>query len=296
VCVEIKGTREPDRPLATKYSGFSHDGSIRSHEALRLLPAIQVGMLAEARLELNLYNLLHRLGKPAGKWIGGAFQPSECRIDAPARIDAALEEVRKFQVFREVSRGSGWMDVVRSEFHERELRDSRERVLARRELEFVIPNPAYASDASTNSVSIAPVVRDSATGKYFLGLRKINQEHSQFPSVQNREGHSGLVSIATLRLPASIAHAQAVSAWIAGRLGVPEIAVKKLGEGYFPSLGVLPDRVFPYVVTEQSSYLRDRCDFYPLEDVFARIRDLCDANAMITTFRLIHALQIWPHG
>ena len=58
---------------------------IRSHEALRLLPAIQVGMLAEARLELNLYNLLHRLRKPVGPWIGGTFQPGESAVENPGR-------------------------------------------------------------------------------------------------------------------------------------------------------------------------------------------------------------------
>ena len=65
VYVEIKGPAEHDRPSNAHYSGFSHDGSIRSHEALRLLPAIQVGMLAEARLELNLYNLLRRFTSPS---------------------------------------------------------------------------------------------------------------------------------------------------------------------------------------------------------------------------------------
>jgi hypothetical protein len=296
VCAEIKGALEPDRPLTTKYSGFSHDGSIRSHEALRLLPAIQVGMLAEARLELNLYNLLRRLGKPVGKWIGGAFQPSECRIDAPARIETAFADARKYRVFREVSQGSDWIDIVRSEFHERELRDNRERVLARRELEFVIPNPACASDASTNSVSIVPIVKDSTTGKNYLGLRKISASHSQFPAIQNREGHSGLASIVTFRLPSAIVHTQTVPAWIAEQTGLPENAVRKLGEGYFPSLGVLPDRMFPYVATQLSSYWQDQCDFYALDDVFAHVEELRDANTMIAVFRLTHALQEWPQA
>ena len=93
VYVEIKGPAEHDRPSNAHYSGFSHDGSIRSHEALRLLPAIQVGMLAEARLELNLYNLLHRL-KLVGAWIGGTFQPGEFAVENPCRVDEALAAAR----------------------------------------------------------------------------------------------------------------------------------------------------------------------------------------------------------
>jgi SAM-dependent methyltransferase len=291
VHVEIKGLPEHDRPLNTCFSGFSHDGSIRSHEALRLLPAIQVGMLAEARLELSLYSLLHRLGKSTGTWIGASFQPGECEVRTSRRIEEALAAARHYRVFREVAEESGWMDVVRSEFHELELRDNRERVVARRELEFVVPNPARSRDVSTNGATLLPVVRNTSTSELFIGLQKLTAQQSQFPAVQCREGYSGHVTVAGLRLPSSIAHAQAVPAWIARQTGVREGAVKKLGEGYFPSLGVLPNRVFPFVVTDLSDYWRERCDFYSLQDVLTHVEALRDANTMIAVFRLAHVLK-----
>ena len=109
--VEIKGPAEHDRPSNAHYSGFSHDGFIRSHEALRLLPAIQWVMLAEARLELNLYNLLRRRGETVGAWIGGSLQPSESVVENPCRIDEALAAAKKVSsVFREVA---GWLRVDR---------------------------------------------------------------------------------------------------------------------------------------------------------------------------------------
>ena len=295
VYVEIKGPAEHDRPSNAHYSGFSHDGSIRSHEALRLLPAIQVGMLAEARLELNLYNLLRRLHKPVGAWIGGSLKPSESEVENPCRIDEALAAARNYRVFREVADGSGWIDIVRSEFHERELHDGRERVTAKRELEFIIPNPTCSRDMSTNSATLVPVVKDTGTRKFFIGLQRLSERHSQFPAVQFNEGHSGHVTVAGLRLPSSIAHAQAVPAWIAQQTGVRESAVKKLGEGYFPSLGVLPNRIFPFVITAPSRYWQERCDFYCLQDVLANVEALRDANTMIAAFRLAHVLDQWPY-
>ena len=96
-------------------------------------------------------------------------------------------------------------------------------------------------------------------------------------------------------LPSSIAHAQAVPGWIAQQTGVRESAVKKLGEGYFPSLGVLPNRIFPFVITEPSRYWQERCGFYCLQDVFAHIEALRDANTMIAVFRLAHVLNQWPY-
>ena len=293
VYVEIKGPVELDRPSNAHYSGFSHDGSITSHEALRLLPAIQVGMLAEARLELNLYNLLYRLHKPVGAWIGGSLQPGACVVENPCRIDQALAAAKNYRVFREVADGSGWIDIVRSEFHERELRDGRERVTARRELEFVVPNPACSRDVSTNGATLLPVVKDTKSGKYFIGLQRLSERHSQFPAVQYKEGHSGHVTIAGLRLPSSIANVQAVPAWIAQQTGVREGAVRKLGESYFPSLGVLPNRIFPFVITGLSRYWQERCEFYDLQDVLAHIETLRDANTMIAVFRLAHVLNQW---
>ncbi|HEX6395908.1 MAG TPA: hypothetical protein VFZ95_00660, partial [Steroidobacteraceae bacterium] len=295
VYVEIKGPAEHDRPSNAHRSGFSHDGSIRSHEGLRLLPAIQVGMLAEARLELNLYNLLHRLQKPVGPWIGGSVKPGEFLVEHPRCIVESLAAARNFRVFREVADGSGWIDIVRSEFHERELRDGRERVTARRELEFVVPNPACSRDVSTNGATLLPVVKDTRTGQFFIGLQKLSERQSQFPAVQFREGHSGHVTVAGLRLPSSVTSAQAVPGWIAGQTGVRESSVKKLGEGYFPSLGVLPNRIFPFVITEPGDYWQERCDFYSLQDVLAHIEALRDANTMIAVFRLAHVLGQWPY-
>jgi hypothetical protein len=179
--------------------------------------------------------------------------------------------------------------------HERELRDGRERVTARRELEFVVPNPASSRDVSTNGATLLPVVKDARTGTLLIGLQRLSERLSQFPAVQFREGHSGHVTIAGLRLPSSIANAQALPAWIARQTGVREGSVRKLGEGYFPSLGVLPNRVFPFVITEPGQYWHERCDFYPLQEVFEHVESLRDANTMIAVFRLMHALGKWPY-
>jgi hypothetical protein len=252
-------------------------------------------MLAEARLELNLYNLLRRLRKPVGAWIGGNIQPGAFAVENPCRIDEALAAAKSYRVFREVAGGSGWIDIVRSEFHERELRDGRERVTARRELEFVVPNPACSRDVSTNGATLLPAVKDTKTGRFFVGLQRVTEQQSQFPAVQVKEGHSGHVTIAGLRLPSTITSAQAVPGWIAQQSGVREAAVKKLGEGYFPSLGVLPNRIFPFVITEPGRYWQERCDFYCLRDVFDHIEALRDANTMIALFRLCHVLNQWPY-
>jgi hypothetical protein len=58
---------------------------------------------------------------------------------------------------------------------------------------------------------------------------------------------------------------------------------------------VLPNRIFPFVVTEPGSHWLERCDFYTLQDVLAHIEALRDANTMIAVFRLAHVLNQWPY-
>ena len=54
-----------------------------------------------------------------------------------------------------------------------------------------------------------------------------------------------------------------------------ESAVKKSGPRYFPSLGVLPNRIFPFVVTQASRLLAGAVrTSIALKDVLARIEAL----------------------
>jgi hypothetical protein len=144
--------------------------------------------VADERLELNLYNLMRRLQKPVGPWIGGSFQPGESAVANPRRIEEALAAAKNFRVFREVADGSGWIDIVRSEFHERELRDGRERVTARRELEFIVPNPASSRDVSTNGATLLPVVKDTKSGRFFTACSGSASNSRNSPRCSSRKG------------------------------------------------------------------------------------------------------------
>jgi hypothetical protein len=71
-------------------------GRVGAIEACQLLRAAQVGGLPDARLELNTYALLARLGLPRGPWIGEALELGEgpppaapTTVDVTARAAAA---------------------------------------------------------------------------------------------------------------------------------------------------------------------------------------------------------------
>ncbi|VUD41787.1 hypothetical protein TDB9533_00560 [Thalassocella blandensis] len=292
--VQITCPRVYERELTTHYSQFSNDGVVRSFSVSALLNAAQVGMLAEARLELNAYLLCKKTKFPMQPWIAEELRaPTDHRMMVNT-VDYFISKARSQNSFVESEEKSGWLDVVRSEFHEIARENERERVMTRQEREFIVPNIVKSGDVTTNSVFVLVLLKEPETERYVIGLQKIDEVMSQFPSVQVRENHSGLLTLPGFRLPKSIDHIQMVSGWIARTLKVSAKHVQRLGEGYFPSLGVMPNRVYPYVVTSMSEEISRYCEFVCLDEIFPELEKLQDMHLMLAICRVVHALDIWP--
>ncbi len=289
VRVQITTPPSEAKQLSGGHSGFMNDGILRPFNAQSLLQAAQVGMLPGARLETGIYTLMRERGISPQKWLGQVIKLHETSDIIPRNLDALLQEEKSRAVFEPSEQKSGWLDINRSEFHEITMRDGRENVIAKKELEFIVPS----NDVSTNSVMLAPLVRDKKSGEVLIGVQKFSDISAQFASVQNREGHSGLLTLKGYRLPSTVEHIQNVPQWIADETGVAKNAIKKLGEGFFPSLGVMPNRIFPYVTTKPSAALIEQCDFVPLRELFSRLADLKDLHLINTVLRATHALDQW---
>lgn len=289
VRADVTGVPRGAGELSGGFSGFSNDGRYTAFKADNLLQAAQAGMLPEARLETNIYALMRETGHTPGEWLGHQFTPASRADITPRTFPDVLGGQNLYSVFAKTDKRSHWLEVKRSEFHEVALQDGHERVLARKELEFIVP----ARDVTTNSVMAVPVVRDPKSGEILIGVKKITPLQSQFAAVQSREDHSGLLSLPVYRLPHTVDHIQKVAGWLATQTGTPAKAIKKLGEGYFPSLGVMPHRVFPFVVTDPGPGLVERCDFIPLREAFQNLNRIEDLALLNAVFRTTHALNLW---
>lgn len=291
VRADVSGVARGAAELSGGFSGFSNDGRYTAFKADNLLQAAQAGMLPEARLETNIYALMRETGHTPGEWLGHQFTPAARADLAPLSFEAAIEGQKLHKVFAKTDQRSHWLEVKRSEFHEVALQNGHERVLARKELEFIVP----ARNVTTNSVVAVPVVQDPKTGDILIGVKKITPLQSQFAAVQSREDYSGLLSLPVYRLPHTVDHIQKVAGWLAAETGTPQSAIKKLGEGYFPSLGVMPHRVFPFVVTDPGPALVQRCDFIPLRTAFENLHKIEDLALLNAVFRATHALNLWDN-
>src|SRR5262249_993976 len=67
--VQIESNLSFAKPFPN-YTSFKSAGSVRELDAQQVLRACHVGGMFDARLEINIYRLLHELGHKAGPWIG----------------------------------------------------------------------------------------------------------------------------------------------------------------------------------------------------------------------------------
>lgn len=267
--------------LKGKFSGFGADGSVRAFEIQDLLRGVQVGMLPEARLEMNIYALMRKLGVTPENWIGDSYRITEAQIPAVADLETLLAPGGK--AFDAVNTPASWLKVQRSVFVDEA---AGKKVLATQELEFAVPaNKAGEADISTNSVMAIPLVKDSRTGEILMGVQA-----RDFPSVQAQDGQSRLLTVPGFRLPSSVRTLGGAQGFLAEQF--PGAQAAPLGEGYFPSMGILPNRVFPYIVTGAIGQ-SPHCAFVPLRDLFDAIPRLHDAHLILAVCRSVHALGLW---
>ncbi len=287
--VEIMNPPEVERALSGRFSGFSNDGVFRPFDAQSLLQATQTGMLPEARLETNIYALMRERGITPGNWLGQNISVENTFAGQVRTIDDLLALQKDYAVYEEVDQRSHWLRIQRSQFHEVALADGSEHVVAASELEFILPT----QNVSTNSVILACLARDPESGEILIGTQKLSASQSQFAAAQLREGHSGLIALPGYRLPTTVEHIQDVPAWISGQTGLSAESMKRLGEGYFPSLGVMPNRIFPFASTDAIDPVASDYNFVSLRQLFIRLDELRDLHLINAVFRTTHALGVW---
>lgn len=262
-------------------SGFSTSGDVRLYPAQELLRAAQVGMLPEARLEMNIYALLRRLGERPDAWLGDAITIPQRASLYVSDIAAVLERAEE-TVFEPAGAPGAYLKHLRSVFADK----STDAELARNELEFVLP-----AKLSANVASIAALAADER-GEVCIGL-----ERRHLPAPQQREGDSSIPVLPAFRLPAAITTVEKAAELVGAKLLQPRRRVTKLGEAYFSSLGMTPERVFPFALMLDAGsdlfQISETLEFVPLRDIFANLEKIRDAHLLIAALRAMHALNLW---
>lgn len=267
-------------------SGFSTSGRVRAIEAQQVLRAAQVGGLPDARLELNVYDLLLRQGRGCGPWIGEELSlPAVEGAPAATGIDALTARSPR-RAFERVGaeHSTGFLSLAAARFDEL---DAAGKVLHQKVLEYVRPR-----SLSATTVSAALLVR--GPDGVLLGV-----DDDDLPAAQAFTGHSQLLVTPAWRLPKALRSLAEAKAWLRERLveeyGVSSGELWELGGSYHPSAGATPEVVYPFAIevgaiAEGKQPLR----WVPLEQLVAFRASLRDGHLRIAALRAAHALGVLP--
>ena len=270
--IELKEMPLKSRVLKNGFSGFKESGFIHQYDAMQLLNNAQTGTLVEARLELNIYHLLHKQNIQLPKWLGEKIQLQYNDFITPVANASDLLSIKK-NVFVESNERAGFLKIERGYFAETDITGSHSI------LEYV-----YPEKVSSNTLLTLPAYKKEEL--IYIGL-----EIRDLPVPQLLSGNSTILTVPAKRLPKEIENIACLNQYIS-EMHIGESRIEqyhKLGEKYFPSVGITPEQVYPYVVCLDKP-AKDLV-WVNLDDLMDNIDKIEDAHLLICLYRLMHALN-----
>ena len=240
-----------------------------------------MGGLPDARLELNVYDLLRRQGRDPGPWIGDTLDlPERPTLEQACDVEALARPSRR--MFQRVSaeHSRGFLALECRSFDEL---DQAGNVVASRDLEYVVPQPLSAL-----TVSVALLRR--MDGRVYIGL-----DDDDLPAAQCIRGNSELWVTPAWRLPHGVQGPGASLEFLRERLeqeyGVTLGDTAWLGGRYHPSTGATPEVVHPLVVDAADVRGGRRpLTWVPLDTLVRSPQWLADGHLRIAAERCAHLL------
>jgi SAM-dependent methyltransferase len=265
-------------------SGFSTSGQIRAIEAKQALRAAQVSGLPSNRLEINIYDLLLKHRRNPGAWIGETISLQGSSIAPPSQSLQEIQKQAKRRLFEscEGDEGKGFLDIRSVRFEEK---DAEGKVLATRDLEFVLPR-------TLSDNTIATALLRKHRDEIYIGL-----DDDDLPAAQCFTGNSNILVSPAWRLPRNLRHLTPARRWIRTRL-VDDYSLTlgqcwELGGYFHPSPGVTPEIVFPLAIEVLDEAPTGRpLTWILLKDAVENRGMLYDGHLSTLILRAAHALGL----
>ncbi len=217
---------------------FQGKGQIREMDAQQVLNAITVGMIPNARLELQILTLFQHLRIKPETWSDKhlALQVSQInqKIDSKTILDMLGT---KDDRFKDIKGTGGQLRAVHSLFVEEGQSRGAISGLSSESIDFIV------HDGKTiNTAVVLPLTKD-LKGHVHAG---IVMKHLPIP--QRHEGNGLTISAPSFNIPPEVTDIRLLKKFIADEFGIAPAKVIKLGESYFSHLGITPHRIYPFAV------------------------------------------------
>lgn len=286
VLVEIAPTLV-EEPIAN-HTGLSTSGRVRAIEACQLLRAAQVGGLSDARLEVNVYELLLRLGRDLGPWIGDQIDLEDrgALVDVARLAQWKTRPPRRAFERTDSSQSRRFLSLTVRGFEEL---DQSGKVVAAKTLEVVEPETF-----SLCTIATALLRRDAHD--VYIGI-----DDDDLPAAQCSTGSSALLVAPAWRIPLEVHSMSAARDFLKKRLTAEYRAdsgrIWQLGGPYHPTPGATPEVVYPVAVEIVDVKPGARVLYWvPLADIRYDRSQLVDGHLRVVALRAAHAMGIFSQS
>ncbi|MCC6598126.1 MAG: methyltransferase domain-containing protein [Alphaproteobacteria bacterium] len=239
-----RGTFHPKSPIGVEK--FQAKGVIREMDAQQVLNAITVGMIPNARLELQILSLFQHLNIKAENWTARHLDLKASEIHKKADIKHILNALKEDDLrFKSTKGTSGQLRAVHSTFVEEGQSRGAISGLSAENVDFIV------HDGKTVNTAVVLPLTKGLKDDVHAGVIT-----NYLPVPQRHEGNGMTVSVPSFNIPHEITNIKFLKKFIADQFGVSPDKVLKLGESYYSHVGVTPSRIFPFVVTSPAEKLK----------------------------------------
>ena len=226
---------------------FQAKGAIREMDAQSVLNAITVGVIPNARLELQILSLFQHLGIKAETWSDKQLNLQVSKIREKLNVKKLLKSLGEpDDRFKSIKGTTGQLRPVHSIFVEEGASRGAMSGLTSQDVDFVVHN-----DKTVNTVVVLPITKD-LKGEIHAG---VNIKHLPVP--QRHEGNGLSITAPSFDLPPGVTNQKQIKRFIADKFGVSVSMVIKMGESYFSHVGMTPQRIHPYAVAAPAQAFKD---------------------------------------
>lgn len=226
---------------------FQAKGDVREFDAQQILDAIGVGMIPNARLEMQILALFQHSGVKAENWTRSQVQFDMIKIMNKQSLRNTIENLKlSDDLFKEVKGSANELRRVHSIFVEEGQSQGATAGLSFEDVDFVFHN-----HETVNVAVVLPLTKDIKTGVHAA------VQIDQLPVPLRHEGKATTLSAPRINLPPEVTNLRLAKKYLAKHFGVLPDNVIKMGEPYFTHIGMTPQKIHPFAVVVPHDTLKN---------------------------------------
>lgn len=251
------GTVSP-RNVVGNNDRFLAKGVLREFDAQQILNAIAIGMIPNARLELQILSLFQRLNIPAENWTDKKLKLHAGQISGDRSLKKVLDShgLGSAGRFKEIKGTAGQLRNVHSTFVEEGQQRGTITGLTAQDQDFVI-----FDEHTINTAVVLPLANlgGEVNAAFLL---------DQMPVPDRRDGNGLTASALSFHLPPDVTNMHLARKYVAEQFSVMPEMVVKMGECYFNHVGITPQKIYPFAVAVPGNFAKDpNVVFMPLYQI-----------------------------